>query len=357
MSFDTATGIVSGAPSEIGTFPLKISAFNAHGEAKGDHIIVISEWISDAVEIVNSSIRFRGLTSWRIQSQESYGTPTAIRSAPMGDLEESWLELDVEGPDLVSFWWKVGSEEKKDILSVSLDGEVTASISGLVDWEMVSVSVPDGAHTIRWAYKKDYSGSNHEDAAWIDQIELGSESTLPVVISPMEVAAIQGQPFSYQILTLNGPAEIEVTSLPKGLIYDDVSQTITGQSSYSSATLSIGIAATTDAGTYETDLTIQVRSSVAGLRELVGAPSLPWTREDVAWRLDAGQGAARSGAIFHESKSTLITEVTGPGVLKFQWKVSSEWTDYLSLYLDDVYQDRISSEMDWCSEAFMTVEI
>lgn len=58
--------------------------------------------------------------------------------------------------------------------------------------------------------------------------------------------------------------------------------------------------------------------------------------------------AARSGSIGHNQYSELQTTVTGPGILAFHWKVSSEANhDFLALYMDDVQVDLISGEVDW----------
>ena len=60
--------------------------------------------------------------------------------------------------------------------------------------------------------------------------------------------------------------------------------------------------------------------------------------------------AAQSGAVSDDQLSYVQTTVTGEGILKFYWKVSSEsGFDYLTFYVDDVpvsgYQ--ISGEVDW----------
>jgi hypothetical protein len=58
--------------------------------------------------------------------------------------------------------------------------------------------------------------------------------------------------------------------------------------------------------------------------------------------------AAQSGTISHNYDSWIQTTVTGPGTLKFCWKVSSEagW-DFLYFYIDGVIKEGISGNSDW----------
>jgi hypothetical protein len=61
-----------------------------------------------------------------------------------------------------------------------------------------------------------------------------------------------------------------------------------------------------------------------------------------------GTDAAQSGAIEDSQSSWVQTTVTGPGLLSFYWKVSSELLyDYLTFYIDDVEQFAITGEIDW----------
>ncbi len=65
-----------------------------------------------------------------------------------------------------------------------------------------------------------------------------------------------------------------------------------------------------------------------------------------------GVDAGRSGAVGFDQSSGMETTLTGPGVLSFWWKVSSEGNyDWLTFYIDGVAQtgslDRISGNVDW----------
>jgi len=66
-----------------------------------------------------------------------------------------------------------------------------------------------------------------------------------------------------------------------------------------------------------------------------------------------GGDAAQNGDISDSQESWMQTTVSGPGTVKFYWKVSSEsgW-DYLEFYIDVTRQDRISGTVDWTQKTF-----
>src|SRR5204862_5667376 len=61
-----------------------------------------------------------------------------------------------------------------------------------------------------------------------------------------------------------------------------------------------------------------------------------------------GSDAAQSGAVSNGKDSSLNATISGPGVLSFWWKVSSE-PDYdsLALYMDGDLIEYHSGEFDW----------
>ena len=63
--------------------------------------------------------------------------------------------------------------------------------------------------------------------------------------------------------------------------------------------------------------------------------------------------AARSGWVSDNQESWMEGGVTGPGVLRFYWRVSSErsW-DYLQFYVDGQKRDEISGETDWRLQSY-----
>jgi hypothetical protein len=117
---------------------------------------------------------------------------------------------------------------------------------------------------------------------------------------------------------------------------------------------SIALTATNDVG-LRTNITVnvQVVSVVPLTGQWFGDTNLVWTNYgNASWfGQDAttwgGYPAGQSGAIANNQSSWLQTTVTGPGMLTFWWKVSSESNyDWLQFWVNG-YTNRISGEVDW----------
>lgn len=67
--------------------------------------------------------------------------------------------------------------------------------------------------------------------------------------------------------------------------------------------------------------------------------------------------SARSGTIRHNQESFIQTTVTGPGELKFYWRVDSEeGHDFLTFYIDGTEQIRISGLVHWHQKSYFIPE-
>jgi len=63
--------------------------------------------------------------------------------------------------------------------------------------------------------------------------------------------------------------------------------------------------------------------------------------------------AAQSEPALDEEEMWMQTTVSGPGTVKFYWKVSSELGyDHLNFYIDGSLQDRISGSVDWQQKTY-----
>ena len=69
-----------------------------------------------------------------------------------------------------------------------------------------------------------------------------------------------------------------------------------------------------------------------------------------------GVKSARSGDIDDDEFSWMETTFDWPGTLEFYWKVSSEDTDYLRLYIDGKLKDQISGTVGWTKYSIIFVE-
>jgi len=66
-----------------------------------------------------------------------------------------------------------------------------------------------------------------------------------------------------------------------------------------------------------------------------------------------GGDAAQSGSISDNGQSWMQTMVSGPGIIRLYWKVSSQLGgDYMEFFIDGVRQARISGTTDWQGQSY-----
>ena len=113
-----------------------------------------------------------GSVVWLGQTATTHDGADAAQSGVIGHSQTSYMETTVFGPGTVSFWWKVSSEGNYDLLRFYIDGTVQeeGAISGSVDWQQKSYTIPSGSHTLKWQYSKDGSVSAGSDCGWVDQV-------------------------------------------------------------------------------------------------------------------------------------------------------------------------------------------
>ncbi len=108
----------------------------------------------------------------------------AVRSGSIGDDDLSLLATTLSGPGIMTFYWKVSSEQKFDTLEFYLDNErVPGTLSGVGGkWRYEAFKVTgSGDHSAFWFYGKDCEGSAGDDCGWIDQVVWVADSPLTPV--------------------------------------------------------------------------------------------------------------------------------------------------------------------------------
>lgn len=302
----------------------------------------------------------------------------AAQSGDISHLQSSELQTSVTGPATLTFWWKVSSEASWDFLQFFLDGFEQAGapkISGEVDWQKKTISIPAGNHTLLWRYSKDSSFDVGADAGWVDQVLLSPPHT---ITSALTATATQGTPFSYQITARNSPTHFNAfvddppfRRMPPGLSIDEQSGVISGiptatgvysiqmeahgrennsgnpisswwGSSFATLVLTVGPSAIAPTAALE----------VAGAIWITSAPD-SWLGQSLV--VHDGTDAMQSAGIGHSESTSIQSTFTGPGLLSFWWKVSSQpiWDgggDVLAFEMDGVQLDGvppIAGEVDW----------
>ncbi|MEY2408331.1 MAG: hypothetical protein QOF48_1001, partial [Verrucomicrobiota bacterium] len=95
----------------------------------------------------------------------------AAQSGAAADGTAVTLQTTVTGPGSISFWWKVSSESNNDFLKFFISGVQQTRISGEVEWQRQSFSIPAGSQVLKWTYSKSASGSGGMDRGWVDQVQ------------------------------------------------------------------------------------------------------------------------------------------------------------------------------------------
>ncbi len=122
-------------------------------------------------------------TKWFNQDTIALDGFDALQSGSISNNESSSFETTVIGPGIISFYWKVSSEDGHDVLTFALNDQAQESISGEVEWQEGAFAVPAGENILRWVYSKNESLSLRADSGWIDKFTFKSlDADFPFII-------------------------------------------------------------------------------------------------------------------------------------------------------------------------------
>jgi internalin A len=124
--------------------------------------------------------RTGGDAPWFGQTVITHLSAPAAQSGGIGSLQASWLEADIVGPGILSFWWKVSSHHGGDKLTFEWLQQ-SINILGEVDWQQQFVSIPPGTNTVQWQYAKDDRLGGGLDAGWVADVTFIPLSWLTVI--------------------------------------------------------------------------------------------------------------------------------------------------------------------------------
>ena len=141
--------------------------------------------LGEAVDNASLTWTTGGNANWYGQNTVYYYGGDAARSGAITHNQSSWIQTTVTGPGTLTFYWKVSSESGWDFLHFYIDGVEQTKISGEVDWQQRTYSIPSGSHILTWAYTKDDIISMGSDAGWLDYVVfMGGPTTRITVTSP-----------------------------------------------------------------------------------------------------------------------------------------------------------------------------
>jgi hypothetical protein len=142
--------------------------------------------LPEALDTIGTPLVWRtgGSGLWFGQSAVTHDGVDAAQSGPISELGSGGLATTLTGPGTLTFWWKVSSETNHDALHFFLNGSEQANISGEVDWQQRTISIPAGTQNLEWNYWNDSAGKTGQDCGWVDQVEFVPTSGCSVTLSP-----------------------------------------------------------------------------------------------------------------------------------------------------------------------------
>ena len=216
VGFNTTTGRFLGFATTAGIYPIQITATNADGFDTETLVINIDD-LSTTVDEPSVPIGSNPPINWFTQTEVTHDGVSAAQAGDIDDGEMSWMEMTLSGPDTISFFWKVESENNFDYLRFRDDGSLAQSISGIADWHEIVYDIPAGNHVLRWEYFKDGSVSIGADTGWVDEVFIDSLHPEPRITGVLRVNGAVDDPFSYQIVASRNPTSYSSSALPPGL--------------------------------------------------------------------------------------------------------------------------------------------
>jgi len=154
-----------------------------------------------------------GDAPWFGQTQVSENGLGAAQSGPIVGGQQSWLQaINTNSTQAfqLSFWWSVSSQSP-DALTFSVDGNISNSITGpTASWQEVVVNLPQGNHTLVWAYAKQSNGNPFgvpfADSGWVDEVAVIPIATAPIiVVQPSSQLILPGSNATFYTIAYGSP--------------------------------------------------------------------------------------------------------------------------------------------------------
>jgi len=299
-----------------------------------------------------------GDAAWFAEISVTHDGSDAAQSGTIADSQESCVQTTVTGPGTLSFWWKASSELGYDELQFLIDEVEQVNISGEVTWQPRSFDLASGAHVIKWRYAKDFSGSSGSDQAWLDQVSFTpTGNSAPVIlVQPASQIVGAGATASLSVMVSGMPTPAFHWRFNGALIPQGTNSTLTlynvttNQGGAYTVVVSNYLGSVTSAPAVLTITSVGDALDAAELAWMVGGDA-PWFGQSLVTY--DGIDALQSGAITNNQESWVQTVVTGPGMVSFWWKVSSEpQYDGLQFLIDGVAAASLSGEALWEQQTF-----
>ncbi len=332
--------------------------------------LAIAGTLCDAVDCCDLVWTTGGDALWHHQTTNTSDGTDAARSGLLASSQQTWMETVVTGPVQVGFRWQVSSRTNTHLLRFLDNGGARGQISGEVPWTLQTYEIAAGIHTLRWAYATSSTAPLGANAGGVDQVTLDYLAVAPATV--WYASGEPGGPFSpaarTYVVTNSGSESLSWSAAPDvGWILPASAVGELAPGASASVVFSLDTNATPPAqGIYPANLVFSnqttgivlerpaVLSTMGALCEAIEGCDFVWTTGgNTNWFRQTtntadGVDAAQSGRIGSSQQTWIETTVTGPAVLRFQWRVSSRTNSHLLRFqIDGTNQASISGLTPW----------
>ena len=153
------------------TYHYRVRAGSAVGADRTFTTLPLFGSIADAVDAPQLNWDTYGTYGgWQRQTATTFDGSDAARSGIVPHGQFTSMQTVITGPGLLSFRWKVSSQQNRDYLLLYVNGALQANITGETAWEQVSFNIPAGRYLFSWIYNKDAAGVSGSDCGWVDTL-------------------------------------------------------------------------------------------------------------------------------------------------------------------------------------------
>ena len=135
-----------------------------------------SNSLAEALDTVRIPWRTSAEHPWRFETSVTHDGVDAIQAAGLEIDQSSWIEARIFGPGTVNFRLMLESSGG-DELEVSIDGVLQRSFASSSGWQNPSLPLNEGAHVVRWTYRKK-SALIPGEGAWLDEVNAEIPATI-----------------------------------------------------------------------------------------------------------------------------------------------------------------------------------
>ena len=179
------------------------------GVSSASAVAVAVPTLADALE-ASLAVTSGGTLPWFPQMVTTHDGIDAAQAGGITHGESSFMESTVTGPGTLSFWWKSSCENGYYFLRFSLDGVEQGALTGETEWRNMILPLGAGAHTLRWKYVKDGSGSAGSDTGWVDGLAVVSTGTFTITT----MAGVEGKITPTAMVEYGVTVPVTVTPVP-----------------------------------------------------------------------------------------------------------------------------------------------